>query len=225
MAQDQLFATLDPTMRVVHLPSAIEVIFSDTVGFISNLPTQLVAAFRATLEEVLEADIILHVRDTAHKESDAQKVDVLSVLKELGIDEDYNRPVLEVWNKSDLLDPEERNLQRAIAHARHDDADGTIENPWVVMVSAMTGAGIDQLYDEIDRILTMDHVVFSALVGHEQGAAIAWLHSHGEVLETAQEKNHQLLTVRLSQKSAGQFEKLFSIQLEQDAVAGFSETA
>ncbi|MCI5046833.1 MAG: GTPase HflX [Aquisalinus sp.] len=225
MAQDQLFATLDPTMRVVHLPSATEVIFSDTVGFISNLPTQLVAAFRATLEEVLEADIILHVRDAAHPESDAQKADVLAVLKELGIDEDYNRPVLEVWNKTDLLGTEEFADMRAIAKGRHENADGTIEDPWVVMVSAITGSGIEQLYDEIDRILTLDHIVFNAAIEHEQGAALAWLYAHGEVLETAQQKQHQLVTVRLSQKSAGQFAKQFGIELEEEGVSSLSQTA
>ena len=225
MAQDQLFATLDPTMRVVHLPSATEVIFSDTVGFISNLPTQLVAAFRATLEEVLEADIILHVRDAAHPESDAQKADVLAVLKELGIDEDYNRPVLEVWNKTDLLGVEEFADIRAIAKGRHENADGTIEDPWVVMVSAITGSGVEQLYDEIDRILTLDHIVFNAAVAHEQGAALAWLYAHGEVLETAQQKQHQLVTVRLSQKSAGQFAKQFGIELEEEGVSSLSQTA
>ncbi|MCI5043793.1 MAG: GTPase HflX [Aquisalinus sp.] len=225
MAQDQLFATLDPTMRVVHLPSATEVIFSDTVGFISNLPTQLVAAFRATLEEVLEADIILHVRDAAHPESDAQKADVLAVLKELGIDEDYNRPVLEVWNKTDLLGAEEFADKRAIAKGRHENADGTIEDPWVVMVSAITGDGIDQLYDEIDRILTLDHIVFNAAVAHEQGAALAWLYAHGEVLETVQQKQHQLVTVRLSQKSAGQFAKQFGIELEEEGLSTLSQTA
>ena len=108
LAKDVLFATLDPTMRAVKLPSGRTIILSDTVGFIADLPTQLVAAFRATLEEVLDADVILHVRDAAHDETEAQKKDVLKVLNELGVDEDGERPVVEVLNKIDLLEPDVR---------------------------------------------------------------------------------------------------------------------
>ena len=211
MAEDQLFATLDPTMRAVDLPGATRVIFSDTVGFISNLPTQLVAAFRATLEEVLEADIILHVRDAAHQDTDAQKQDVLSVLKELGLDEDDERPVIEVWNKTDLMDPEDVYTAEALARARQDQAEGTLTDPWIVPVSALTGQGTGLLYSEIDRVLTRAHETFRILIPHEKGAALAWLHANGEVLETEALDDGQVLEVRLSAKSAGQAEKMFGL--------------
>ncbi len=216
MAEDQLFATLDPTMRAVDLPSAIRVIMSDTVGFISNLPTQLVAAFRATLEEVLEADVILHVRDIAEEDTDAQKDDVLAVLAELGIDEDYDKPVIEVWNKTDLLTDEDVEVAVQMAKSRKLTSEGTLDDPFIAPVSAYTGAGINYLYAEIDRVLTVDHQVYEIHIEHAQGAALAWLHAHGEVLATEEQKNGQLLSVRMSKKAAGQFAKQFSIAVGDD---------
>src|SRR5262249_37047741 len=147
LAKDMLFATLDPTMRALKLPSGKRVILSDTVGFIADLPVELVAAFRATLEEVLEADIVLHIRDAAHEETDAQKADVVKVLHELGVHED-ERVVVEVLNKIDLLEPDVaaallvRNRVRS-ASAAHE-----------IAVSAKTGAGCDDLLNLIDALLT-----------------------------------------------------------------------
>lgn len=175
LAVDQVFATLDPTMREVRLPSARRIILSDTVGFISDLPTMLVAAFRATLEEVVEADLILHVRDIAHEETDAQARDVEKVLGELGIDTisaDCN--ILEVWNKIDLLAPERFGELRREA-MRHD------VKP--VLVSAHTGAGLEALLAAIDaRLGRGDEVLDVNVPGHE-GALIAWLYENTDVLD------------------------------------------
>lgn len=213
-AEDLLFATLDPTMRAVDLPSQTRVIFSDTVGFISDLPTQLVAAFRATLEEVLEADIILHVRDISHEDSDAQRADVLDVLDELGIGEGDTRPVIEVWNKIDLLPGGERQILENIMQTRNDDALGTIHSPHIRLVSAVSGEGLDELYLLIDQLLTARHKTVTALLPSGDGAAIAWLYANGDVLETEQSGDKLMITVRLSAKSAGQFEKQFTHGLE-----------
>ena len=147
LAKDQLFATLDPTMRGVTLPSKRKVILSDTVGFISDLPTQLVAAFRATLEEVLEADVLLHVRDISHPDSDAQKEDVLSVLSELGVAPEAQDMMIEVWNKIDLLAEDQRGV---VAQRGPESAE--------VPVSAITGEGIDQLLARIDEALSRNFV-------------------------------------------------------------------
>ena len=209
MAQDLLFATLDPTMRAVDLPGATRVIFSDTVGFISALPTQLVAAFRATLEEVLEADLILHVRDAAHAESEAQRLDVLAVLADLGVEDDPDRPVLEVWNKMDLIPTEDVETMVQIANVRREQAEGTLKDPFVVPVSALTGLGMNALYAEIDRVLTRNHRVYDARLDAAGGAALAWLHAHGEVMATGEEDGHITMEVKLSDKAAGQFAKQF----------------
>lgn len=174
LAMDQVFATLDPTMREVKLPSARRVILSDTVGFISDLPTMLVAAFRATLEEVVEADLILHVRDIAHEESEAQARDVEKVLQDLGIDPEADEGrILEVWNKIDLLPPEQRfELQH---EARRDES-----RP--IMVSAATGEGLDALFQAIDaRLGAADEVLDIVVPGHE-GALIAWLYESTDVM-------------------------------------------
>lgn len=175
LAMDQVFATLDPTMREVRLGSGRRIILSDTVGFISDLPTQLVAAFRATLEEVIEADLILHVRDIAHAETDAQAADVETVLKDLGIDTvAAGGPILEVWNKIDLLSPVTREEAEAAARFR---------TPPPVLISAVTGHGLDRLLDRIDaRLGAADEIVTVALPAHE-GRLMAWLHEHGDVLE------------------------------------------
>ena len=174
LAMDQVFATLDPTMRELKLPSARKIILSDTVGFISDLPTMLVAAFRATLEEVIEADLILHVRDIAHEETEAQARDVEKVLSDLGIDTlPADNHILEVWNKVDLLSADRlAELQHgALRDERHP-----------VLVSAQTGAGLEDLFAAIDdRLGKADEVLDLAIPGHE-GQLIAWLYENAEVL-------------------------------------------
>lgn len=209
VARDQLFATLDPTMRAIDLPSGQRVILSDTVGFISDLPTQLVAAFRATLEEVNEADLILHVRDCAHADADAQRDDVIDVLKELGVSAEGDRPVIEVMNKIDLLDEEDRLA--LVATTRHAQARAamTVDEPLRVAVSAVTGEGFDDLCAIMDRLLTMDRETYCATLDQADGAALAWLHSHGDVLSERAAEGLVEIDVRLTGKTQGQFRKLF----------------
>ena len=181
LAMDQVFATLDPTMREVRLPSGRRIILSDTVGFISDLPTQLVAAFRATLEEVIEADLILHVRDIAHAETDAQAKDVEGVLRDLGIDTvSAHGHILEVWNKVDLLAPEQRAEATGAARFR---ASGP------VLVSAITGEGVADLLDRIDaRLGVADDILNLTLPAHE-GRLLAWLHQNADVIEQRTEED------------------------------------
>lgn len=174
LAMDQVFATLDPTMREVRLPSGRRIILSDTVGFISDLPTQLVAAFRATLEEVIEADLILHVRDIAHAETDAQARDVEAVLSDLGIDtETSEKHIVEVWNKVDLLSPVTR--EEAVAAAR-------FRVPPAVLVSAVTGEGLAALFDTIDARLGVADEIVTLSIPAQEGRLIAWLYENGDVL-------------------------------------------
>jgi len=187
-AKDQLFATLDPTMREVALPGGQPIILSDTVGFISDLPTTLIAAFRATLEEVLDADLILHVRDIAHQDTEAQRLDVIDVLKELGIDievDDHN--IMEVWNKLDLLDPEAREVMTNIASRGiglgPDDHQGGGEVP-VTLISAVTGEGVDQLLETISNILTDSHKLYRVSLTVSERGELSWLYNHGHVQAT-----------------------------------------
>ena len=173
-AKDLLFATLDPTMRAVTLPSGRKVILSDTVGFISDLPTQLVAAFRATLEEVQAADLIVHVRDVSHPDSEAQKADVEQVLAGLDIEVESDTRVIEALNKLDALD--EAGRAEALARAaRAPDR--------VVALSALSGEGIDRLAALFDAHMTADRVIVDLDIGIADGAALAWLYRHGEILE------------------------------------------
>ncbi|MCW2366444.1 GTP-binding protein HflX [Sphingobium sp. B7D2B] len=197
VAQDMLFATLDPTMRQISLPGIDKAILSDTVGFVSDLPHQLVAAFRATLEEVLSADLILHVRDIAHPDSDAQKADVLDVLADLGAvaSEDDDAPVdsavpvLEVWNKVDLIDDPDH--QAAIRNrAEHE--------PDVALVSALTGEGIEALRRRLSDILGKSHRRYEFDLSGREGAALAWLHAHGEVLSETAEADGGEVTIHVS---------------------------
>jgi GTPase len=208
-AEDLLFATLDPTMRAIDLPSGLRLILSDTVGFISDLPTQLVAAFRATLEEVLEADVIIHVRDFAHQDTEAQRDDVISVLAALGIEQDDERPVIEALNKLDLLSDEDRESAKRIAEASQTGAVGTMEAPVRVALSAQTGAGVDQLLDLVEETLTAAHETIDIAIPASDGAARAWLYSHAEVMDEQSGKTELVLTVRLSLKARGQFFKSF----------------
>ena len=196
-AQDQLFATLDPTMRAIKLPSGRNVILSDTVGFISDLPTQLVEAVRATLEEVAAADLILHVRDIAHPDSAAQRSDVLGVLEAMAdgadatLDEAWPDRVVEVLNKADLLGGINAVERRS---------------PDAVAVSALTGEGLPALRAAIDARLSAQLVVMDVALPPSDGAAIAWLHAHGEVLERRDADDAVRLKVRLSQMDRARFE-------------------
>lgn len=197
LAKDLLFATLDPTMRTVRLPSGRNVILSDTVGFISELPTHLVAAFRATLEEVISADLILHVRDMSHPDCEAQAADVRDVLASLGVTEDSGHRLLEAWNKADQLDPEARETLQNQA-ARQQDA---------IVISALEGAGCDALLQRIDGMLGSDRVELAVTLDAGDGAALAWLHRHGEVLDMQEQDGHLKLSVALSQAEAGKWLK------------------
>ena len=209
LAKDLLFATLDPTLRAADLRSGQRIILSDTVGFISDLPTQLVAAFRATLEEVLEADVIIHVRDIAHADTDAQRDDVLSVLTSLGVEADDERPVIEALNKIDLLDQEGRLAAESLARRSLDRETFTLAAPAQVALSATTGAGVGDLEALIDRLVTAERKVFLIEVPIEDGRARAFLHETGDVLGEEIEGGAARLTVRLAEKSRGQFAKAF----------------
>ncbi|HVT25542.1 MAG TPA: GTPase HflX [Rhizomicrobium sp.] len=198
LAKDLLFATLDPTMRGLKLPSGRRVILSDTVGFISDLPIELVAAFRATLEEVLEADIIAHIRDAAHEESDAQKADVLEVLSELGVDEDHTR-IVEVLNKIDLLEPEARNTlleQNGEAGA--------------IAVSALTGEGIPKLLHRLDQMLGKEQNVLKLTLDAADGAGLAWAYRHGRILNRRDNAKGVALTVAVDPQDMDRFRNRFA---------------
>jgi GTPase len=195
-AADMLFATLDPTVRQIGLPSGRKITLSDTVGFISDLPTQLVAAFRATLEEVTEADLIVHVRDLNHPDTEAQRADVHAVLEELGLGERVEHDTIEALNKIDLLDPERRN---ALTHQlRRNGGDA-------VAVSAATGEGCDELLALIDARLAHDRDVVELDVPMSDGAGLAWLYAHGEVLRRVDDETAAHLAVRLSAADLGRF--------------------
>jgi GTP-binding protein HflX len=174
LVKDQVFATLDPTMREVKLASGRRIILSDTVGFISDLPTTLVAAFRATLEEVIEADLLLHVRDISHPETQAQRHDVERVLSELGIDaEAEDRRILEVWNKADRLDPGSRaEAERAIL----------CERCGAVLAAATSGEGIEALRRAIDARLGANDEILTLEIPACEGRLLSWLHENAEVL-------------------------------------------
>ncbi len=175
-AADMLFATLDPTLRQIRLPHGAHAILSDTVGFISELPTQLIAAFRATLEEVIEADVILHVRDVSHEDADAQASDVETVLRDLGIDPQTDERVVEVWNKVDRLDEGARASMAATAARR--DAE---RRP--VLVSALTGEGEDALLAAIEERLSARRETVVVTIPADDGAGENWLHRHGDVMD------------------------------------------
>jgi GTPase len=198
-AEDMLFATLDPTMRKIRLPSGRPAVLSDTVGFISDLPTQLVAAFRATLEEVLEADLVIHVRDIASPQSGRQKQDVEAVLADLGLDEAALGSMLEVLNKIDLVPPEERAA--ALNRAGRSDA--------VLAVSAATGEGCDALLATIEERLFPRRQRLSLTVPHDQGRAAAWLHSHGDVVGREEAEGGTLIIVEMTEREYFQFRKEF----------------
>ena len=196
MAKDMLFATLDPTMRRVELPDGPEVILSDTVGFISALPTELVASFRATLEEVLAADIVLHVRDISHPETEAQAEDVRAILDDLGVEE--TRAQFEVWNKLDLLDEAAASPVRVQAERA--------EN--VFAISAVTGEGLGPLLDIVAEVLQGESIEEAMQLSFAQGRQRAWLFEHDLVLEETQTETGFDLKVRWSAKDRARFEGL-----------------
>lgn len=206
MAEDLLFATLDPTMRAIDLPGIEKAILSDTVGFISDLPTQLVAAFRATLEEVTAADVIVHVRDMSNPSHAAQDQQVRAVLADLGVidseDGEIRIPILEGWNKSDLLSGELLEDLRAASQARDD----------VVMFSAQTGDGVDALTERLSAMLTEGAKEYELRISVSDGKRIAWLHAHGEVLSEEDGEGEgeggpiRKLRVRLNSKEWGQYQ-------------------
>lgn len=196
MVKDMLFATLDPTMRSVAQPDGVEIILSDTVGFISDLPTQLVAAFRATLEEVLSADLILHVRDISHPETDAQAEDVRRILGDLGVDQEIK--TVEVWNKLDKLSADELETRQNIA--ARDDA--------IFVTSALTGAGLDALLEAVSSEVTEATTQETLTLGFDEGRKRAWLFEQ-EVVEREEATEHGFaLDVLWSAKQKARFEKL-----------------
>lgn len=198
MAEDLLFATLDPTMREVRLPGFDKAILSDTVGFVSDLPAQLVAAFGATLEEVASADLIVIVRSIAHPDSDAQAADVAQVLASLGLDEPGSPPRLEVWNKLDLLDEHAREAVLNEAQRRED----------VVPLSALSGEGVERLRAEISRRLQASAAVHRIKVAAGDGPKLAWLHARGDVLDERIEGETMHLAVKLSPENWSRFQAL-----------------
>lgn len=197
-AKDLLFATLDPTLRTLALPHGRQIILSDTVGFISDLPTHLIAAFRATLEEVLEADVILHVRDIVHEDTGAQAADVASVLHDLGIEIYQDPRVIEIWNKIDLLEEEER--QTILDRAALQQPSRTTGQLQPVALSATTGEGTDILLHEIEVKLAQNDNILSIHLGFEDGEGLAWLYRHCDVLERNDREDGIDLTIRAPEK-------------------------
>lgn len=200
-AENLLFATLDPTMRDIRLPGFDKVILSDTVGFVSDLPTELIAAFRATLEEVQSADLIVHVRDVAHPDREAQREDVDDVLTSLGLAEEGAPPRLEAWNKIDLLSRERRERLLGEAERRGDD---------VVAMSALTGEGLDALRERMAEKLRSGEQVHEIRVPASDGGRIAWLHARGEVLDQRLDHDEVQLSVRLSPDNWARFQAMES---------------
>jgi GTPase len=205
MAEDLLFATLDPTMRQIELPGIDKAILSDTVGFVSDLPTQLVAAFRATLEEVTTADLIIHVRDISHGSTDTQRDDVLAILRDLDIfgedGEGSAIPLIEVWNKIDLVDDEHLAELRILADKRDD----------CLLLSAQTGLGVDEFRQYLSDHIARGNERHIIAIETKNGAALAWLHNKGEISILKQSADITEIEASLSPQNWGQFEKLFGV--------------
>ncbi|WP_417622312.1 GTPase HflX [Parasphingorhabdus sp.] len=199
-AEDLLFATLDPTMREFALPGYDKAILSDTVGFVSDLPTQLVAAFRATLEEVSGADIIVHVRDISHEASDAQARDVRDILADLGVSEETGEgpPVIEAWNKIDAIGPDD---------PLHDRLSAPLPDN-VCPISAATGAGVEALVDKIAQTLSEGFKAETLTLSASDGKRTAWLHENGRVLSSDQQDDHLILVVEMSPRNWGRYRAL-----------------
>jgi GTP-binding protein HflX len=207
-ARDMLFATLDPRMRGLRLPGGRPIVLSDTVGFIADLPVELIAAFRATLEEVLEAEVILHVRDAAHEESEAQKGDVMRVLSELGIDTDGNRRIVEILNKIDLLDATARESLR-----RRNGGDGQAP----VAVSALAGEGLSDLLKRLDHMLDRQALTLRLRVSSSDGAGIAWAYAHGRVLARKDKSASTELTVSIDPDALSRFQHRYGKEIKVSA--------
>ena len=195
-AKDRLFDTLDPTMRVLKLPSGSKIIICDTVGFISDLPHELIAAFRATLEELTDADIILHVRDISHPENHGQKNDVEDVLNLLKIDFKKNENLIEVHTKSDLIESDSNCHYKSF-----------ISSSKSVLVSSLTGYGIDNLLELVDNILSHHQSKFDINLSVNEGKKLAWLYEHGQVLERHDSRDKIKIKVLLSSENANRFMK------------------
>ena len=196
-ADNLLFATLDPTMRGITLPSGKRIILSDTVGFISDLPTHLIAAFRATLEEVVEADVVVHVRDWSHPETRQQRRDVIDVLASLNVT-DRDHRIVEVLNKADLVTAEEGDA------GLNGDASTRI-----LKISALTGDGCGKLLTTLDEILSAKDSVISIDLAYGDGAPLAWLYEHGEILSRNDNDTGVHVSVRLADKARAQFEQRY----------------
>ena len=210
-AKDLLFATLDTTVRKVALPHGREVMISDTVGFVADLPTTLVAAFRATLEEVTEATIILHVRDVANPDSAAQAVDVLKVLGELGVSAEKT-PIIEVWNKIDLIGPDEDSRRETLQHVV---PAGSVAA--TVPVSAETGEGVDALLETIETALAGKSRTYKVHVPHVNGADVNWLYGHAEIINRDEpDEEGQTYEVRVDPRQRAAFTQRFSGRIEAD---------
>lgn len=216
MAKDQLFATLDPTMRSILLPSGAKVIMSDTVGFVSNLPTQLVAAFRATLEEVLEANIILHVQDASNPSRDQQRVDVIKILKELGIkEEEDSAPIFDVWNKIDQIPQINEETNTEIDQNFIEDAPSSsvskCDDTTPFLISAKTGEGIDQLLEALDKQLEEHEISLELKLKATEGMIVNWLYENGQVTQGETNNNGETeYSVTLPKRLAGRLEKMLS---------------
>lgn len=191
-AKDLLFATLDPTLRALKLPHGGEIVLSDTVGFISDLPTMLVSAFRATLEEVLTADLILHVRDLSHEDAEAQSADVIGILRDLGVDPNDHGRLIEVWNKIDLVPEEARERLLNIASLKPQ-----VERP--VLVSALTGQGLDRLLARIEDALAVGRASLEVTLAAGDGEGLAWAYRNAEVMARREDDEGRThLTLRVA---------------------------
>ena len=201
LAKDLLFATLDPAMKKIKLPSGREVILSDTVGFISDLPHELIMAFRATLEEVVSAEVVVHVRDISNPESKEQKQDVLKVLESLGLQDIENQShYIELFNKIDLLSPQDKeNAQKQASKGRNR-----------VLVSALTGEGCDKFLHVLDDVLAQEEQILKVRIPVEDGKMIAWLHKNSEILSSNQEEKYIDYQIRMDAKSAGMLQKMLN---------------
>ena len=200
VARDRLFETLDPTMRAIELESGRKVIMSDTVGFISQLPHELIAAFRATLEEVLEADLILHVRDAANPDTERQKRDVMAVLANLGVDADTS-PMIEVMNKADQLDQNQRDQLTGQAERRGD----------MVLISALTGEGCDRLEASLEKFMSAADTEYGYRLPYSAGEATNWLYQNAKVTGREDLDDGSILRVQMNTRLKGKFEKMFRV--------------
>jgi GTP-binding protein HflX len=203
LAKDMLFATLDPTLRAIKLPHGGKVILSDTVGFISDLPTMLISAFRATLEEVLDADIVVHVRDISHEDSEAQGEDVRKILKDLGVDPSNETSFIEVWNKMDLLTASQKEIVVNAAARRAQEI-----RP--IIVSALNGDGLDALLESIENRLSSEHEAFEIDLEPTDGQGLHWLYENTQVLSRkTNKKGITRLTIRLGREREDQMRNRF----------------